>query len=122
MWWQVCLKIDGIRKRLKKNANHTGFVTRGGNQMSKVILMDFFAEWCGPCKMQDPINEEIKKKFGDRIEFKKIDVDTDQELAIKYTIHAVPTLILEKDGVLFKRYTGVTRANVLEADINAALK
>ncbi len=90
--------------------------------MSKVILMDFFAEWCGPCKMQDPINEEIKKKFGDRIEFKKIDVDTEQELAIKYTIHAVPTLILEKDGVLFKRYTGVTRANVLEADINAALK
>ncbi len=90
--------------------------------MRKVILMDFFAEWCGPCKMQDPINEEIKKKFGDRIEFKKIDVDTDQELAIKYTIHAVPTLILEKDGVLFKRYTGVTRANVLEADINAALK
>ncbi len=90
--------------------------------MSKVILMDFFAEWCGPCKMQDPINEEIKKKFGDRIEFKKIDVDTDQELAIKYTIHAVPTLILEKDGAVFKRYTGVTRANVLEADINAALK
>ncbi len=90
--------------------------------MSKVILMDFFAEWCGPCKMQDPFNEEIKKKFGDRIEIKKIDVDTDQELAIKYTVHAVPTLILEKDGVLFKRYTGVTRANVLEADINAALK
>lgn len=90
--------------------------------MSKVILMDFFAEWCGPCKMQDPINEEIKKKFGDKIEFKKIDVDTDQELAIKYTIHAVPTLILEKDGAVFKRYTGVTRANVLEADINAALK
>ncbi|MCZ7398731.1 MAG: thioredoxin domain-containing protein [Candidatus Methanoperedens sp.] len=90
--------------------------------MSKVVLMDFFAEWCGPCKMQDPINEEIKKKFGDRIEFKKIDVDTDQELAIKYTIHAVPTLILEKDGAVFKRYTGVTRANVLEADINAALK
>ncbi len=90
--------------------------------MSKVVLMDFYAEWCGPCKMQDPINEEIKKKFGDRIEFKKIDVDTNQELAIKYTIHAVPTLVLEKDGVLFKRYTGVTRANVLEADINAALK
>ncbi len=90
--------------------------------MSKVVLMDFFAQWCGPCKMQDPINEEIKKKFGDRIEFKKIDVDTDQELAIKYTIHAVPTLILEKDGAVFKRYTGVTRTSVLEADINAALK
>lgn len=90
--------------------------------MSKVVLMDFFAEWCGPCKMQDPIMEELKKKFGDTVEFKKVDVDTDQELAIKYTIHAVPTLILEKDGALFKRYVGVTRANVLEADLNAALK
>ncbi len=90
--------------------------------MSKVVLMDFYAEWCGPCKMQDPINEEIKKKFGDKIEIKKVDVDTSYELAAKYTVHAVPTLILEKDGALFKRYVGVTRASVLEADINAALK
>ncbi|MDD5473912.1 MAG: thioredoxin [Candidatus Methanoperedens sp.] len=90
--------------------------------MSKVVLMDFYAEWCGPCKMQDPIMEELKKKFGDKVEFKKVDVDTNMELATKYTIHAVPTLILEKDGTLFKRYVGVTRANVLEMDINTALK
>lgn len=89
--------------------------------MSKVVLMDFFAEWCGPCKMQDPILEELKKKFGDKVEFKKVDVDTAHELAAKYTIHAVPTLILEKDGAVFKRYVGVTRASVLEADMNAAL-
>ncbi len=90
--------------------------------MSKVVLMDFFAEWCGPCKMQDPILEELKKKFGDKVEFKKVDVDTNYELASKFTIHAVPTLIIEKDGAVFKRYTGVTRGNVLEADLNAALK
>ena len=90
--------------------------------MSKVVLMDFFAEWCGPCKMQDPIIDELKKKFADKIEFKKVDVDTNYELAGKYGIHAVPTLVIEKDGVLFKRYTGVTSAKVLEADINAALK
>ncbi|MCZ7393069.1 MAG: thioredoxin [Candidatus Methanoperedens sp.] len=89
--------------------------------MSKIVLMDFFAEWCGPCKMQDPILEELKKKFADKVEFKKVDVDTNNELAAKYTVHAVPTLILEKDGALFKRYVGVTRANVLEADINTAL-
>lgn len=90
--------------------------------MSNVVLMDFSAEWCGPCKMQDPILEEVTKKFGDKIEFKKIDVDQNFELASKYTIHAVPTLIIEKDGTVFKRYTGVTRAAVLEADLNEALK
>ncbi|MCX9013296.1 MAG: thioredoxin [Candidatus Methanoperedens sp.] len=90
--------------------------------MSNVILMDFYADWCGPCKMQDPIIDELKKKFEGKVEFKKIDVDKNQELAMKYTIHAIPTLILEKDEKVFKRYTGVTRANVLEEDINAALK
>ena len=89
--------------------------------MTNVILMDFYADWCGPCKMQDPILEELEKKFEGKVEFKKIDVDTNQELAMKYTVHAIPTLILEKDGEVFKRYTGVTRANVLEEDINAAL-
>src|SRR3989337_2841612 len=98
-------------------------IAKGGrDQMSKVVLMDFYAAWCGPCKMQDPINEEIKKKFGDKIEIKKVDVDTNFELASKFTIHAVPTLIIERDGAVFKRYTGVTRANVLEADLNAALQ
>lgn len=90
--------------------------------MSKVVLMDFYADWCGPCKMQDPIIEELKKKFGDKVEFRKVDVDTNYELAAKYTIHAVPTLILEKDGTFFKRYVGVTRTSALEADINSALK
>jgi thioredoxin 1 len=84
--------------------------------------MDFFAEWCGPCKMQDPIIEELKKIFGDKVEFKKVDVDNNNELAVKFTVHAVPTLVIEKDGAVFKRYTGVTRTNVLEADLNAALK
>ena len=90
--------------------------------MSKVTLMDFYADWCGPCKMQDPINEEVMKKFKDKIEFKKIDVDSNHELASKYTVHAIPTIIIDKDGVVFKRYTGVTKAAVLEADLNAALK
>lgn len=90
--------------------------------MSKVVLIDFSAEWCGPCKMQDPIIEELKKKFQGKVEFRKVDVDANYELASKYAIHAVPTLVLEKDGVLLKRYVGVTRANVLEADINVALK
>ncbi len=89
--------------------------------MGKPVLIDFYAEWCGPCKMQDPIIAELKTKFKDTVEFKKIDIDANQELAIKYGIHAVPTLILEKDDKPVKRYVGVTRANVLEADLNNLL-
>lgn len=90
--------------------------------MGKPVLIDFYADWCAPCKMQDPIMEELKKKFGDKVEFRKINVDDNIELSIKYEIRAVPTLVLEKDGVPLKRYIGVTRGQVLEADLNSTLK
>lgn len=89
---------------------------------SKVVLIDFFAEWCGPCKIQDPIIEDLKKKFDGKIEFKKVDVDEEMELSTKYNIHAVPTLIIEKDGKLFTRYIGVTNLKVLERKIEEALR
>lgn|SRR3990167_4594715 len=88
----------------------------------KIVLMDFAAEWCGPCRIQDPILEDLKKKFGDKVEFKKIDVDKDEELASKYLIRAVPTLIIEKDGKIFKKYIGVTSLKELEKSIGEALQ
>jgi len=90
--------------------------------MSKVILMDFSAEWCGPCKIQDPILEELEEKFKGQVEFKKIDVDANMDMSSKYNISAVPTLVLEKDGEIFKKYIGITRADVLEPDLKAALE
>lgn len=91
-------------------------------EIDKIILMDFFAEWCQPCKIQDPIIEELKEKFGDKIEFKKIDVDNGGEFVDKYNIRAIPTLIIEKDGKIFEKYVGVTNLYVLEKKINEALK
>ena len=88
----------------------------------KVIVMDFMAVWCGPCRIQDPILEDLKKKFEDKVEFKKIDVDEKSELANKYLIRAVPTLIIEKDGKVFKTYVGVTSSRELEKALNDALK
>jgi thioredoxin 1 len=90
--------------------------------MGKVVLMDFSAEWCGPCKMQDPIIDELEGKFKETVEFKKIDVDSNIDLSTKYGIHAVPTIVIEKDGKIFKKYVGVTRAHVLETDLKEVLK
>lgn len=83
--------------------------------------MDFSATWCGPCRMQKPILEEIEKKFKDQVEFKIVDVDQNRDLARKYAIQAVPTLVIEKDGQVLKRFTGVTSADVLSSELQKAL-
>jgi len=82
--------------------------------MTKPILYDFFATWCGPCRMQTPILEELEKKMGSAIEVKKIDVDLNMALAEKFGIHVVPTLIIEKDGAVVHMMEGVTDAATLE--------
>lgn len=89
---------------------------------NKVVLMDFSAEWCGPCKMQDPIIEELKEKYKDKVEFRKIDVDEERKLTDKYSVRAVPTIIIEKDGKIFHKYVGLTNLKVLEDKIKEALK
>jgi thioredoxin 1 len=82
--------------------------------MGKPVVLDFFAEWCGPCRRQGPYLEQLKKKMGDQIEIKKIDVDQHMELANKYEIRVVPTLIIEKDGKVVEMLEGVTSAESLE--------
>ena len=77
-------------------------------------MYDFFATWCGPCHMQTPILEELAKKMGSKIEIKKVDVDVHMDLAEKFGIHVVPTLIIEKDGKVVQTMEGVTDAATLE--------
>lgn len=82
--------------------------------MSKPVLFDFFATWCGPCKLQTTILEELAKKMGDAVEIRKVDVDQHMDLAEKYGIRVVPTLIIEKDGKKVETLEGVTDAATLE--------
>ena len=81
----------------------------------KAVLVDFFATWCGPCKMLAPVLKNVKDSLGDRITIIKIDVDKNQELAAKYQIRGVPTMMLFQNGVQLWRQSGVlTKEQITE--------
>lgn len=83
------------------------------NNTAEPVLVDFYATWCGPCKMMHPILENVKTRVGDKARIVKIDVDEQQALAMKYQIQAVPTLMLFKGGKQVWRQSGVVQSNEL---------
>ncbi|MBP5703261.1 MAG: thioredoxin [Paludibacteraceae bacterium] len=81
----------------------------------KLTLVDFFATWCGPCKMMHPILEQLKEEKGDSIRILKIDVDDNEDLSMQYNIQSVPTLMLFKNGEIVWRQSGAKSLNELKS-------
>lgn len=86
----------------------------------KPVLVDFFATWCGPCKVMHPILEELKKSVGDTVHILKVDIDKNRALASQYNVASVPTLMVFRNGETVWRKSGVTSASELESVLKGA--
>lgn len=86
------------------------------------VLVDFFAEWCGLCKMMKPVLEELKKKMGNKIIILKIDIDKNISLSSEYRIQSVPTLVLWKQGEIIWRQSGALSLNELEQILSSYIR
>lgn len=91
------------------NTETFGTIIKG----DKPVLVDFFATWCGPCKMMQPILEQVSNQLGDQVRIVKIDVDKNQQLASQLQVSSVPTLAIFKNGEIVWRQPGVQPAHVL---------
>ena len=88
---------------------------------SKPVMVDFWAEWCGPCRMLGPIIEEVSKDYEGKAIVGKLDVDSNQEFAAKFGVRNIPIVLVFKDGELVNRQVGVSPKNVYTENIDALL-
>lgn len=97
------------------NTETFGTIIKG----DKPVLVDFFATWCGPCKMMQPILEQVSKQLGDEVRIVKIDVDKNQQLASQLQVSSVPALAIFKNGEIVWRQPGVQPAHVLSEKLKS---
>ena len=89
---------------------------------SGIVVVDFFAEWCMPCVMMGPVIEELSDKFKGKIDFVKVNIDDNSELARKHEIMSIPTLIVFKDGKEIDRIIGGIQAEQLEEKLKKSIQ
>lgn len=81
---------------------------------NRLTLVDFFATWCGPCKMMHPVLDQLKEELGESIRIIKLDVDKNEALSAQYRVQSVPTLLLFRNGEILWRQSGAMRINDLK--------
>ena len=88
------------------------------NNTEKLVLVDFYATWCGPCKMLAPVVSEIEEEYKEKLEVYKVNIDENQELALKYDIMSIPTLMFFKNGEVVNTSVGFRSKSELKDTIN----
>lgn len=91
------------------------------NNASELVLVDFYATWCGPCKMLAPVVSEVAEEYSDKLKVYKVNIDENQELALKYGIMSIPTLMFFKNGEAVNTVVGFHTKSELEDTINNLL-
>ena len=109
-------KFLGLKKKLT-DSNFEEIVLKS----DKPVLVDFWAEWCGPCRMVGPVIDELSKDFEGKAIIGKLDVDSNQISAAKYGVRSIPTVLLFKDGEMISKQVGVAPKQTYEDAINSAL-
>ncbi len=104
---------------MAKIATNTSF--DGLLESSKLVIADFWATWCGPCRMLSPLLDEVEEEMADKIEVVKVNVDDADEVAARFRIMNIPTLLFFKGGQLVDKTVGAMPKNVLVEKINANL-
>ena len=90
-------------------------------ESEKLVIVDFWATWCGPCRMLSPLLDEVEEEMADKVTVVKVNVDDADEIAMRYRIMSIPTLIFFKDGKMVDRTVGAMPKSVLVDKINANL-
>ena len=88
-------------------------------QSDKLVIVDFWAEWCGPCKMIAPLLDEIARELSDKVKIVKVNVDQEQQIAQKFGIYNIPTLLFFKGGAVREQVVGTAAKKVLVEKINS---